>query len=79
LLYSTYVGQGDDDAAWSSNSISYSYSNLLMNNWNRMNMSQQQIIGGVEEAMGVWTAVTPLQLYERISGRGGPVPASRDD
>ncbi len=74
MLYNTYVDLGDSTAKWPSNDVSYSYSNLL-NGW-AAGPTDAQLIGAVEEAMGAWSAVTPLRFYERVDS--GPLPDNND-
>lgn len=72
LMYQSFVGQGDDEAVWNfpNQTISYSYSNLL--NSGMVGVNRNQIIGAVQEAMGIWSAVMPLRFFERVDS--GPSP-----
>ncbi|RIK86026.1 MAG: hypothetical protein DCC67_03210 [Planctomycetota bacterium] len=76
LLWATYVGGGDflnnrydnnpspnPDAIWSFTNLSYSFANLL-GAWNSALMTDAQKRAAVAEAMGLWTAVTPLTFFE---------------
>ncbi|MCC6492999.1 MAG: matrixin family metalloprotease [Pirellulales bacterium] len=76
LLWATYVGGGDfannryengntpnPEAVWSFTNLSYSFANLL-GAWNSALMTNAQKRAAVEEAMGLWTAVTPLTFFE---------------
>ena len=61
LLYATH-------AAWDNAVLSYSYSNLK-DAWNSLDTSVLQKIAVVEEAMGIWSAVTPFKSNGRQQGR----------
>ena len=63
VLYNTYVGQGDSDAVWSFTNLSYSFSNLLDSGLG--GVSTSDLVSATEEAMGAWTAVTPLAFFQQ--------------
>jgi hypothetical protein len=64
LLYHTYVGDGDPDAKWSFNDISYSFTNALDGGLQGVSASQIRQI--VAEAFAVWAAVSPLKFTEQV-------------
>ncbi|MCA9168225.1 MAG: matrixin family metalloprotease [Planctomycetales bacterium] len=57
MLFATFGG----DAVWPFTELSYSYSNLLDN----AILPTNQVITAVEEAMGIWSAYTPLRFFEQ--------------
>jgi hypothetical protein len=62
LMFRTYVGGGDEDAKWSFNSLSYSYSNLLDGTISGLSAAELQSLA--QESMGVWAAVAPLSFFQ---------------
>ncbi len=60
-------------APWGVSNLSYSYSNFtdFAPGW-AVGLSRVDMQNAVEEAMGVWTAVTPLRIFQRVDS--GPMP-----
>lgn len=61
-------------AVWTTTDLTYSYSNML-DGWGS-GLTNAQITQAVEEAMGVWASVTPLNFFQ--TGDSGPLPTSAD-
>ncbi len=64
MMFATYVGQGDPNGVWGTTNLSYSHSNFLDNaaGW-ATGLARVDMQNAIEEAMGVWTAVTPLRFF----------------
>ncbi len=72
MLFVTYGPGG----AWTTTDLSYSYSNLLDGSW-ASGLTNQQVQEAAQEAMGAWSAVTPLTFTELADF--GPMPTAADD
>jgi Matrixin len=77
MMFATYVGQGDPNGVWGTTNLSYSFSNFLDHaaGW-AGGLLRADMQNAVEEAMGVWTAVTPLRFFQRADS--GPAPSDDD-